>query len=187
MSCLLQLRRISGAIVSCFHFVLNLFLSAFTLTLLLLCTYSDDNTKFKQRRHFSLHELFIDGTEIDLITVSNKSFELPFSSLISNTDENKDIINAYPQLEKVKIFTFYSKPFVWKDFIIEDNVEGACRGGEGQFFNIFQLLLWSKCIAFLLCLPPQNTLVTLANLVPDTITSLFEVTYLTYTFINQPR
>ena len=81
--------------------------------------------------------MLIDGTVVDLITVSNKSFELPFSSFISNTEENKDNINAYPKLKKVRIFTFYSKPFVWKDFIIEGNVEGACEGGEGQFFTFF--------------------------------------------------
>ena len=39
-----------------------------------------------------------------------------------------------PQLEKLRIFTFYSKPFVWKDFMIEGNVEGACGGG-GNFLH----------------------------------------------------
>ena len=72
------------------------FLSAFTLTLLKLCTNSDDNTKIKQRRHFSLHELFIDGTEIDLINDKNKPFELPIGSFISSAEENTDKINARP-------------------------------------------------------------------------------------------
>ena len=87
---LVQLKkRIAGSIVSCFYYALTLFLSAFTLTLLLLCTYSTDITKIKQRRHFSLHELFIDGTEIDLIADSNKSFELPIGSSIFSTEETK--------------------------------------------------------------------------------------------------
>ena len=30
------------------------------------------------------------------------------------------------QLEKDIVPKFNSKPFVWKDFIIEGNVEGAC-------------------------------------------------------------
>ena len=58
--------------------------------MLFLCNYSPDNTKIEQRRHFGLIELFIDGTEIDLINDNNKSLELPVGSFISSTKQNKD-------------------------------------------------------------------------------------------------
>ena len=93
-----------------------------------------------------------------------------------------------PQLQKVKVFTFNSKQFDWKDFIIEGNTEGACGGGEGPIFIFFNFYCgWNAYPSFYACHSSQDTLVALANLVPDTITSLFEPTYITCAFLNQPR
>ncbi len=39
---------------------------------------------------------------------------------------------------------FNSKPFPWKDYMIEGNAEGACGGGEGPIFNVsnYKFPLW---------------------------------------------
>ena len=86
----INITRIAGSVVYFLFFAY----SAFTLT----CSYSytADNSKIKQRRHLSLHELFIDGTEIDLINNSIKSFKLHIGSFISSTEENMNKINAHP-------------------------------------------------------------------------------------------
>ena len=76
------------------------------------CSYSDNTTKIKQRRHFSLLELFIDGTEIVLINDNNKSFKLPNGLFISSTEENKDEKRLTAELEKVRVISFNSKPLV---------------------------------------------------------------------------
>ena len=101
-----NITRIASSIVSCFYFALTLFFVCFNSYLLLLCTYTSENSKIKQRRHWSLHELFLDGTEIDFINDSIKSLELHIGSFISSTEEEMNKKMLTPQLEKVKVFTF---------------------------------------------------------------------------------